>query len=295
LYCTTGILLRRLQSEPNLSDVTHVIIDEVHERSLDTDFLMLLLRRALRRGRPDLKLILMSATMDADKLSRYFDGAPVLTVPGRTFPVDIRYVEDAVELCNYHLDPDSVYRLGYDECDDGDESGAVGGASLASARGGSADPEYTEHTQATVDAMDENKINLDLIEQLILTAVTPGATLVFLPGLGDILALHSQLLSNPDVYESGRFVVVALHSTVSAKEQAQAFIIPPPGQRKVVISTNIAETGITIPDCTLVIDSCKVKEVRFQSGERAVVSSGVYCFAMWPVDRYAGSLLTHVC
>lgn len=263
-YCTTGILLRRLQSDPKLRSVTHVIIDEVHERSLDTDFLMLLLRRTLRSTRRDLKLILMSATMDAAKVSAYYGGAPTLIVPGRTFPVEIKYIEDAVEETGYVLDPESPYRVSYDSDDD---SGRPKPSSDKLDHGVAGEL-YSSDTLTAVQDMDDTKINLDLIERLILSRGwdVSGSTLVFLPGMGDIMALHTQLLSNPEVYESDRFLIVALHSTISAKEQAAAFVTPRSGCHKVVISTNIAETGITIPDCTLVIDSCMVKEVRFQTG-----------------------------
>ena len=86
LFCTTGILLRRLESDPGLSDVTHIIVDEVHERSEESDFLLMILRDTLKR-RPDLRVVLMSATVNADLFSSYFRDCPVLEIPGRTFPV----------------------------------------------------------------------------------------------------------------------------------------------------------------------------------------------------------------
>jgi ATP-dependent RNA helicase DHX29 len=112
-YCTTGILLKRLESDPTLEGVSVVVVDEVHERTVQTDFLCIALRRLLassssRRNKnkningtskreTKLKILLMSATMDSDKISRYFGGAPVLHIPGRTFPVQVRYLEDIVE------------------------------------------------------------------------------------------------------------------------------------------------------------------------------------------------------
>ena len=86
MFCTTGILLRRLEGEPDLSDVTHIIVDEVHERSEESDFLLMILRDTLKR-RPDLRVVLMSATVNADLFSSYFRDCPVLEIPGRTFPV----------------------------------------------------------------------------------------------------------------------------------------------------------------------------------------------------------------
>jgi HrpA-like RNA helicase len=104
LFCTTGILLRRLVSEPNLPFVSHVIIDEVHERSLESDLLMLLLRDALSRI-PHLRLVLMSATADAAIFARYFDqvvparGAgrcAIVSIPGFTYPVRELSLEDLI-------------------------------------------------------------------------------------------------------------------------------------------------------------------------------------------------------
>ena len=86
MFCTTGILLRRLEGEPDLNDVTHIIVDEVHERSEESDFLLMILRDTLKR-RPDLRVVLMSATVNADLFSSYFNNCPVLEIPGRTFPV----------------------------------------------------------------------------------------------------------------------------------------------------------------------------------------------------------------
>ncbi|ORZ29494.1 P-loop containing nucleoside triphosphate hydrolase protein, partial [Catenaria anguillulae PL171] len=96
VFCTTGILLRRLESDPTLQGISHVLVDEVHERSLDSDFLLVMLRR-LTATRPDLRIVLMSATMNESQFSAYFDRCPVLSIPGRTFPVERMYLEDVVE------------------------------------------------------------------------------------------------------------------------------------------------------------------------------------------------------
>jgi len=97
-FVTTGVLLRRLIDEPLLRGVSHVIVDEAHERSEDGDFALMVLRNLLPR-RPDLKLLLMSASLDggaAELFADYFGGAPVLSVPGRTFPVIALFLEHAV-------------------------------------------------------------------------------------------------------------------------------------------------------------------------------------------------------
>ena len=126
LFCTTGILLKRLEEDQNLENVTHVFIDEVHERTIESDFLLMVLRDLLRRRnkqqpgaagaaaaaaaggegggaeegskvQPDLRVVLMSATLDADLFHRYFGGAPSVKFPGRTFPVTELYLEHAIE------------------------------------------------------------------------------------------------------------------------------------------------------------------------------------------------------
>jgi ATP-dependent RNA helicase DHX57 len=95
LFCTTGILLRRLHSDPTLQNVTHVMVDEVHERSVDSDFLLILIRDLIRK-RKDLKLILMSATINSEFFSGYFDNCPVIEIPGFTHPVEELYMENIV-------------------------------------------------------------------------------------------------------------------------------------------------------------------------------------------------------
>lgn len=106
LFCTTGILLRRLEDDPDLEGVTHVFVDEVHERSIESDFLLMVLRDLLK-GNKKLRLTLMSATLDVDLFGRYFDGAPSLSIPGRTFPVATMWLEDALELTRHIVKPNA--------------------------------------------------------------------------------------------------------------------------------------------------------------------------------------------
>lgn len=108
VYATTGIVLRMLEGDRAFDEVTHLIIDEVHERSIDSDFLLIILKDLIKHRR-DLKVILMSATIDAERLSAYMGNAPVITVPGRTFPVEHFFLEDVIEKCKYTLAPDSPY------------------------------------------------------------------------------------------------------------------------------------------------------------------------------------------
>ena len=101
LFCTFGILLRQLQSDGALDSITHIVIDEVHERNLDGDVLMGLLREALKTV-PHLKVILMSATLDADRFAAYWGNAPRMHIPGRTFPVEDFMLEEVLEKTGYN-------------------------------------------------------------------------------------------------------------------------------------------------------------------------------------------------
>lgn len=261
IYATTGIVMRMLESTDDLREVTHLVLDEVHERSIESDFLLIILRKLLLR-RPTLKVVLMSATVDAAKFSAYFDGAPILTVPGRTFPVQDKYLEDAIEETRFTSD-NSRLSVSMDDSD-GDqdvESKQVpkdGGDSFAG---------YHPKTRSTLAKFDEYHVNYDLIVSLLETLASKPkfagfskAILVFLPGIAEIRRMND-LLSGHGPFSHGWYVH-ALHSSIAMDEQERAFAIPPPGHRKIVLATNIAETGVTIPDVTCVIDSGKHKEMR---------------------------------
>lgn len=262
VYATTGIVMRMLEGSNDLREITHLVLDEVHERSIDSDFLLIVLKKLLLR-RKDLKVVLMSATVDAEKFSAYLGKAPVLTVPGRTFPVQVAYLEDAVELTGYTLDQrnqEKVVDLDEDLEVEADKSSK---------------PElikelknYSPRTRNTLSQMDEYRIDFDLIVQLIARIATDPvyipyskAILVFLPGIAEIRTLNDMLMGDRSFAES--WLVYPLHSTIATEEQESAFLVPPPGLRKIVLATNIAETGITIPDVTCVIDTGKHKEMRF--------------------------------
>lgn len=263
VFATTGIVMRMLEGSNDLREITHLVLDEVHERSIDSDFLLIVLKKLLVR-RKDLKVVLMSATVDADKFSRYLGGAPVLNVPGRTFPVKVQYLEDAIEYTGYSLDnrvQEKVVDLDDDLVDETVDTSSKPDL-LKSVQG------YTPRTRNTLSQMDEYQIPYDLIVQLISRIATGSeysqysqAILVFLPGIAEIRTINDMLLG--DRTFQNNWLVYPLHSTIATEEQEAAFLIPPPGYRKIVLATNIAETGITIPDCTCVIDTGKHREMRF--------------------------------
>eukprot|EP01025_Chloroclados_australasicus_P058518 TRINITY_DN7357_c0_g1_i12.p1 TRINITY_DN7357_c0_g1~~TRINITY_DN7357_c0_g1_i12.p1 ORF type:complete len:427 (-),score=79.89 TRINITY_DN7357_c0_g1_i12:85-1272(-) len=104
LFCTTGVLLRKIQNDPKLKGVSHVVIDEIHERNKNEDFLLILLKEILP-ARPDLRVVLMSATLNAEAFQKYIGGdqCPRIEIPGRTFPVENYYLEDILDMTGIEL------------------------------------------------------------------------------------------------------------------------------------------------------------------------------------------------
>ncbi|XP_040277188.1 ATP-dependent RNA helicase DHX29 [Bufo bufo] len=293
LYCTTGILLRKLQDDSLLKNITHIIVDEVHERTVQSDFLLIILREILHK-RSDLHLILMSATVDSAKFSTYFSHCPIIRISGRTYPVEVFHLEDIVEETGFILEQDSEYCQKFLE----DEEEIT--LNVTSKGGGSqkyqefipvgsvmdVNPSYKKfsaRTQHAVLYMNPNKINLDLILELLVFLDrsiqyrnVEGAVLIFLPGLADIQQLYDLLSSDKRFNDRRRYKLIALHSILSSQDQAEAFVLPPAGTRKIVLATNIAETGITIPDVVFVFDAGRTKENRYH--ESSQMSSLVETF-----------------
>lgn len=288
-FCTTGILLRRLYSDPLLETVTHLIIDEVHERSEESDFLLMILKEVLQK-RPQLKVILMSATLNSKLFSEYFNGAPVLTIQGRTFPVQQVFLEDIIERTGFVLEPDTQYSKKISERD---EEQLMQELEYADVRANDTPPsrfirdenlklsdlisryiDYSKTTCKTLFLMNPLKINPELIETVITYIVDSedhdwprgeGTILVFLPGLAEIQSVFDQLMDSKRFgSRSSEFVLVPLHSTLSSEEQNLVFK-KMQGKRKIILSTNIAETSVTIDDCVFVIDAGQQKEKHFDS------------------------------
>ncbi|EME77400.1 uncharacterized protein MYCFIDRAFT_168832, partial [Pseudocercospora fijiensis CIRAD86] len=227
-YCTTGLLLERLKWDADdvMDNTSHLVIDEVHERDISIDFLLIVLKKAISArqaaGRKIPKVILMSATMDTKLFSAYLpnqvDGrlapCPHLDVPGRTFPVKEKYLEE----------------------------GLVPVALLV----------------ATIAH--------------ICKTTSDGAILAFLPGLQEITATEELLMRSPifdvDFANADAFQIHSLHSTVPVENQRQIFEPSPIGCRKIILSTNIAETSVTVPDVKHVIDLGKLRENRYDHIQR---------------------------
>ena len=231
--------------------------------SIESDFLLIILKTLLT-SRPDLRVVLMSATLDAEKFSTYLGGAPIFNIPGRTYPVKVLYLEDAVEKTRFRYS-DRYSQLSDDSESDIDRERDTGGVEATSETAET--PNYNAQTHIVVSRIDEYKIPYDLIVHLLENlpesefAAYSRATLVFMPGIAEIRRLTRMLLGHRAF--SKQCEVIALHSSIATEEQERAFYPPRPGNRKIVLATNIAETGITIPDITCVIDTGKHKEMRF--------------------------------
>ncbi|KAF9028946.1 hypothetical protein BGZ52_005814 [Haplosporangium bisporale] len=274
LFCTTGILLRRLHSDPTLQGVTHVMVDEVHERSVDSDFLLIIIRDLIRK-RKDLKLILMSATINSEFFSAYFDGCPVFEIPGFTHPVEELYMEQIVARTGHTPDFKGSNVRRTKMTDAMEEEWERAKAEYAS-------DGLDDETIAKVKTMElyAERIDYELIVasvQDILKRKEPassvdGAILIFLPGVMEIKKCIDALTlfgrSVPQTLD-----IMPLHAALTPKEQSSIFSPVRKGVRKIVVATNVAETSITIDGVVYVIDSGRVKETRMENNMTKLVET----------------------
>lgn len=252
-FVTTGVLLRRLQTSgpspddiiASLADVSHVFLDEVHERSLDTDFLLALLRTVLSR-RKDFKLVLMSATLDAGVFEQYFNQSSTvgkIEIHGRTYPVDDYYLDDVIRFTGFDKN------LLQSNLDDDDDDPGNHDAKITPS---------LSHTIRNIGA----KINYELIASTVRAidfqlGAQEGGILIFLPGTYEINRVLDSISKIPNLH------ALPLHASLTPTEQRRVFPPAPKGKRKVIAATNVAETSITIEDIVAVIDVGKVKETSF--------------------------------
>lgn len=228
---TDGILLAETQTDPLLRQYDTIIIDEAHERSLNIDFLLGYLKQLLPR-RPDLKVIITSATLDADRFARHFGKevngeckpAPVIEVSGRLHPVEIRY-----------RPVNNTNRSGIDPA-----PGKPGAPSQVQK-----EKDQRDLMDAVVDAVDE------------LARIGSGDILVFLPGEREIRdAMEALRKHHPPHVE-----ILPLFARLSAQEQERIF--KPGNARRIVLATNVAETSLTVPGIRYVIDSGLARVKRY--------------------------------
>uniref|UniRef100_A0A0A9XY87 RNA helicase n=1 Tax=Lygus hesperus TaxID=30085 RepID=A0A0A9XY87_LYGHE len=261
LYCTTGVLLQYMHGDPLLTKVSTVIVDEIHERNTVSDFVITLLKDIVPL-RPDLKVILMSATMNADRFSTYFNNCPTVHIPGFTYPVDEYYLEDILEEVPFKFPQSSGAKMKKAMKELSTDDNLFMEAYYR-------DLEHSgKYSRKTIDSIknpESNEISLQLIADLvkhICTRLGQGAILVFLPGWDKISALN-KLLTQSGKFPPHRYRIIPLHSLMPTANQKKVFERPPRGMRKIVLATNIAETSITIDDVVYVIDCGKIKIKNF--------------------------------
>ncbi|KAE9966321.1 hypothetical protein BLS_007068 [Venturia inaequalis] len=276
-YCTTGILLNRIQRRPDevFDNISHIIVDEAHERDMLIDRLLALLKFHLfarkKAGLGFPKIIVSSATLDIGLFTNYFAqpmwkggvrelvACPYLEIPGRMFPVEHTYLDDILLKLNEYpaasrafMDRDKITKdflsLNQEKRD---------------SRG------QLQHLAPQTDAQ-QSIVPAALVALTIAHIVgssAEGAILVFLPGLDSINKVRESLEVNSpmlgaDFNDKNRFRIVVLHSDMKDSND-EAFMKMTNGMRKIVLATNIAETSITIPDAVYVIDSGKHKSMAY--------------------------------
>ncbi len=238
---TPGVALRRLQRDPELPGVSALIVDEFHERDLDTDLALAFALDARSALRDDLFVALTSATLEASRTVDFLRAStgeePALVdIPGDIFPLELRYAPP----------PRGV-----------DAVGAIGNERVGVRR------EYLAHVARTVEET---------------VASTEGSVLVFLPGVGEIETVRGNL-------RLGDIPVLTLHGQLSAAEQDRA--LSPASGRRVILSTSIAESSLTVPGVSVVVDAGLAREPRFDAG-RSLSSLVTVPAALARLDQRAG-------
>ncbi|WP_240162418.1 ATP-dependent RNA helicase HrpA [Glaciimonas sp. PAMC28666] len=233
---TDGILLAETQTDPMLWQYDTIIIDEAHERSLNIDFLLGYLKQLLPK-RPDLKLIITSATIDADRFARHFGHddklAPVIEVSGRLYEVEVRY-----------RPVDNADRSGVNPAANAAKSGASA-APNAAPNAAQRDRDQRDLMDAVVDAVDE------------LARVGSGDVLVFLPGEREIRDAAEALRKHHPPHVE----ILPLFARLSAQEQERVFKTS--NARRIVLATNVAETSLTVPGIRYVVDAGLARVKRY--------------------------------
>lgn len=233
---TEGVLTRMIQRDPELQGVGLVILDEFHERSLQADLALALLLDVQQGLRDDLKLLIMSATLDNGRLQQLLPDAPTLVSEGRAFPVERRY-----QPLTTHLRFDEAVAI------------------------------------ATAELLRNES----------------GSLLLFLPGVGEIQRVQEQLAGRV----GSDILLCPLYGALTLAEQRQAILPAPPGRRKVVLATNIAETSLTIEGIRLVVDCAQERVARYdaRTGLTRLITQRISQASMTQRAGRAGRLEPGIC
>ncbi|XP_055918201.1 ATP-dependent DNA/RNA helicase DHX36 [Eupeodes corollae] len=265
LYCTTGTLLRCMESDPLLYSLTHIILDEIHERSVETDMLMGLLKKIIPY-RKDLKVVLMSATISQSDFQRYFDGCCTIEIEGTLFDVEDRYLEDVLQETGFRNFETQRKPTRHGRFSKNNDSKKVAEfQSMIEPYARAIRNKYDRHVLDSIRNPSSEEFNLELVEDLIFYICAkkpPGAILVFLTGFDKISKLTAALESSRR-YSRNKHQIFTLHSSMPTIDQKSVFNRPPNGVRKIIISTNIAETSVTIDDVVYVINCGKIKSTDY--------------------------------
>jgi len=284
---TDGILLAEIGRDRLLGNYDTIIIDEAHERSLNIDFLLGYLTELLPR-RPDLKVIITSATIDPERFSRHFGGAPVIEVSGRTYPVEIRYRP---------YGPDDTA-----DADDAADDPQEAGSSAPAARTAAGTQPAATRARAT-EPVDQGTAICRAVDELSVEG--DGDILVFLSGEREITDT-AEVLRGHLQYRPGNTSVLPLYGRLSAADQHKVFSAHT--GRRIVLATNVAETSLTVPGIRYVIDPGTARISRYSTrtkvqrlpiekisqasaGQRAGrcgrVADGI-CIRLYAEDDFAG-------
>ncbi len=236
-FMTDGMLLAELQADPELREYDTIIVDEAHERSLNIDFILGHLRR-LRGRRPELKIVITSATIDTEAFSKAFDNAPIIEVSGRVYPVEVIYSP-------------------LDEMKE-EEDRAAGPVAAGERRGAESTPYPKKGRAEDFTYLDAA---VEAVERVLLES-SQGDILVFLPTERDIREIRDLLEGR----SLGHIEVVPLFGRLTNAEQQRVFASSQ--QRKIIVATNIAETSLTIPGIRFVIDTGLARFSRYTPQSR---------------------------
>ncbi|KAI9309287.1 P-loop containing nucleoside triphosphate hydrolase protein [Cunninghamella echinulata] len=237
LFLTEGLLLRQYAMDNTLSMYDVIVVDEVHERHMMGDFLIAILKK-LKSIRNDLYIVLMSATINTELFASYFD-APTLMVPGKMYDVKVHYWQNRRHGDDSHLVNEQEFKK---------RQASIIKQSIPS-KSDRLDPAPYLNIMSHIDS------NFSTNER--------GDLLIFMSGINEIMALEEQLRIYSE--KTKKWIILILHSSVAIDDQEKIFDAPPAGIRKCIISSNIAETSVTIDGIRFIIDSGKVKELNHDS------------------------------